>query len=214
MGDNQNSSPTRLQRLVESLRAELGDDKLVDTALSATLSADRDEARRLFEARLAYSQLSSEHQRQAHKFAVGYGSESFRRLFFLNTGAAGLVAAYAGGLFAKAAIAAHAAPFFLPIGLFGFGALAATIAGAFAYANFIHVGESFPALWSSHNFSNIAGAGWPQPAGKREAESLDEFHKRNGDDIDRTRRLSIASGILSGILFALGLMIAVYRALQ
>lgn len=197
----------RIKALLAAIKAEVGDNEdLIKQVLTDVNAQQRQDARNHFESRIEYGRLIGQALLAREASVKEYGLQTLKWAFLLNAGAIALVATYFGARTGNRSIYSmeSLAPIAHAVWPFALGCILIVAAGAAGYFNFMYSTWILPSYQAVHNFYNPTMNKWPDPAAKRDAETIEQFLGRVNWRLDWSQRIAVTACAGSMICLLIG----------
>lgn len=214
MNDSINEAPARtVKLLLAALKAEVGEnEELLKQAFEDTNASDRQGQRNFFESRIEYGRQLSQAVLAREASVKEYGLQTLRWAFLLNAGAIALIAAYFGARTGNRSLYSmqSLAPIIGAVWPFALGCILVVIAGAAGYFNFGYSTWLLPSYEAIHNFYDPKINKWPDPAAKRDTETIEQFRKRVNVRLKWSQHIAVGAcaGSMGCLLIGIWLVIS------
>lgn len=206
--DNHDASTGRLKLLLAALKTEVGEsEELLKQALEDSLALERQGQRNFFESRIEYGRQVGQAVLSREASVKEYGLQTLRWAFLLNAGAIALIAAYFGARTGNRSIYSmqSMAPIIGAVWPFALGCILVVIAGAAGYFNFGYSTWLLPSYEAIHNFYDPKTNKWPDPAMKRDDETIEQFRSRVIFRLKWSQHIAVAACAGSMICLLVGI---------
>lgn len=212
-GSNNQMPSGTVKLLLAALKAEVGEnEELLKQAFEDSNALDRQGQRIFFESRVEYGRQLSQAVLTREASVKEYGLQTLRWAFLLNAGAIALIAAYFGARTGNRSIYSmqSLAPIISAVWPFALGCILVVVAGAAGYFNFMYSTWLLPSYEAIHNFYDPKTNKWPDPAGKRDSETIEQFRERVYSKLTWSQRIAVCActGSMVCLLIGISLVIA------
>lgn len=211
---NGQDQPTtgQVRTLLASIRAEVGDSEELTKQAFADVNAERLQGQQNhFDSRVEYGRLVGQALLSRETSVKEYGLQTLRWAFLLNAGAIALIAAYFGARTGNRSLYSlqSLAPIINAVWPFALGCVLVVIAGAAGYYNFMYSTWLLPSYEAMHNFYNPAMNKWPDPAAKRDTETIEQFRARVNPRLDWSQHIAVGACVGSMICLLVGIWLVI-----
>lgn len=207
-GGEAEATTGRIRLLLTAIKAEVGDnEELLKQAFEDCNALERQGQRIFFESRIEYGRQLSQAVLTREASVKEYGLQTLRWAFLLNAGAIALIAAYFGARTGNRSIYSmqSMAPIIAAVWPFAVGCILVVVAGAAGYFNFGYSTWLLPSYEAIHNFYDPKINKWPDPAAKRDTETIEQFRTRVFTRLRWSQRVAVGACAASLVCLLIGI---------